>query len=382
MTIEVKLPQWGEMTSATVTKWLKQEGDQVSKGEPLLEVETEKINAEMEAPYSGVLARIVARDGEAVDVGAVLAVLAEPGEEVSAPSKPAGTPAASSPPTTREKAPADELPRRVQVEPGARRLARQLGIKLHTVQGTGPRGRITLEDVERASEATSQPASAVGVSAPMTGMRKTIAQRMSRSSQETAGMTLTMEADVTSLAMTREGLRSRGIRPLHVIVKAVAVSLKEHPALNAHLKGDQMTQVEEVNVGVAVSLDDGLIVPVVRDADQKGVAAIAEEVRSLADKARQGTLRVEEVTGGTFTVTNLGALEVDIFTPIINQPEVAILGIGKIAERPVVYHGVVISRATMWLSLTFDHRAVDGAPAAAFLHSVKAHLEDLAWLIP
>lgn len=378
MAIEMKLPQWGEMTNATVTKWLKKEGDPVSKGEPLLEIETEKVNSEIESIASGVLARIVVPEGESADVGSVLAVIAEPGEEVEAPSKPAAlTRVAATPLSVPNTAPAAAGPqRRIQIEPGARRLARQLGIRIQTVQGTGPNGRITVEDVERASHATPQVAAA-----PITGMRKTIAERMLRSSNETAPMTLTIEVDVTALQMLREGLRLQGIRPLHVIVKAVAAALKEHPAMNAHVRGDQIALMEEVNIGVAVSLDDGLIVPVVHNADQKSVTDIAKEVRSLADKARQGALSVEEVIGGTFTITNLGALDVDTFTPIINQPEVGILGVGRIAERPTIHQGIITGRAMMWLSLTFDHRAIDGAPAATFLRSVKTRLEDVAWLV-
>ena len=380
MATEMKLPQWGEMTSATVTKWLKGEGDQVTKGEPLLEVETEKINTEMESPASGILARIVAHDGETIEVGSVLAVLAEPGEEVSPQSESAEL---REPPSrlTREEDPSTKSPRRIQIEPGARRLARQLGIKIHTVQGTGPRGRITVEDVERTAKAPSQPEISPASGTALTGMRRIIAERMLRSSTETAPLTLTMEVDVTGLQEIREGLRTRNIRPLHIIIKAVAATLREHAALNAHLKGDQLERSEQVNIGVAVALDDGLIVPVVRNADCKGVAEIAEEVRILSDRASRGILSMEEVTGGTFTVTNLGAFGIDVFTPIINQPEVGILGIGRIIERPAIYKGSIEKRAMMWLSLTFDHRALDGAPAAAFLTGLKTRVEDLAWLI-
>lgn len=254
---------------------------------------------------------------------------------------------------------------------------------MHTVQGTGPHGRITVEDVRKAAQAVAvHPAPAAPAPAPLTGMRKTIAERMLRSSRETAALTLATEVDVTALAELREELRSQGIRPLHVIVMAVAGALKEHPAMNAHIEGDQVRRMEEVNIGVAVALDEGLIVPVVRSADQKSLYAIAQEAQALADRARQGTLKVEDVTGGTFTVTNLGALDVDVFTPILNQPEVGILGVGRIAERPAIHQGVIAKRAMMWLSLTFDHRAVDGAPAAAFLRSVKARLEELSWLVP
>lgn len=389
MAVEVRLPQWGEMTGATVVRWLKREGETVSKGEPLLEIETEKIQTEMEAPAAGTVSRIVAAEGSTASVGAVLAVIAEGGESLATPAAtPAPTVEAAPGPTASGQAFSAPEPR-VQVEPGARRLARERGIPLHTIKGTGPHGRITVEDVQRTASAAApaaapapQPAAALaGQVAPLAGMRKAIAEKMLRSSRETAPLTLTMEADVTALAEMHEGLRARGVTPLHVIVKAVALTLVEHPALNAHLLAEGIKRAEQVNVGVAVALEQGLIVPVVRDADKKSVIAISEEVRALSDKARQGKLTVEDVTGGTFTVTNLGALEVDIFTPILNQPEVGILGVGRIAQRPAAHKGAIALRHTLWLSLTFDHRAIDGAPAAAFLRALKGRLQDLAWLV-
>ena len=383
MAVEVRLPQWGEMTGATVVRWLKKEGEAVSKGEPLLEIETEKIQTEMEAPAGGTLSRILAAEGATASVGAVLAVIAEPGETVAEPAPSGATlsaAAATTAPAT--SGPASSVPEpRAQVEPGARRLARERGIHLHTILGTGPHGRITVEDVQRAASAAETPSAAVGQAVPLAGIRKVIAERMLRSSRETAPLTLTMEADVTALAEMHDGLRARGVTALHVIVKAVALTLVEHPALNAHMLPEGIRRVVEVNVGVAVALEQGLIVPVVRNADRKGVLAISEEVKTLSEKARQGRLTVEEVTGGAFTVTNLGALDVDIFTPILNQPEVGILGVGRIAQRPVAHRGAIALRSTVWLSLTFDHRAVDGAPAATFLKALKGRLQDLAWLV-
>jgi pyruvate dehydrogenase E2 component (dihydrolipoamide acetyltransferase) len=382
MAVEVRLPQWGEMTGATVVRWLKKEGEAVSKGEPLLEIETEKIQTEMEAPTAGTLSRILAAEGATASVGAVLAVIAEPGETVAEPAPSGATPSAAAATTApATSGPASSVPEpRAQVEPGARRLARERGIHLHTIVGTGPHGRITVEDVQRAASVAETPSTA-GQAVPLAGIRKVIAERMLRSTRETAPLTLTMEADVTALAEMHEGLRARGVTALHVIVKAAALTLVEHPALNAHMLPEGIRRSEDVNVGVAVALEQGLIVPVVRNADRKSVLAISEEIKTLSEKARQGRLTVEEVTGGAFTVTNLGALDVDIFTPILNQPEVGILGVGRIAHRPVAYRGAIALRSTVWLSLTFDHRAVDGAPAATFLKALKGRLQDLAWLV-
>ena len=265
----------------------------------------------------------------------------------------------------------------MQVVPAARRLARQHGIDLNQVQGTGPRRRVLIADVERA---ISAPAQAV----PMEGIRRTIATRMMQSLQTMAQLTLTTEANVADAMALRGGLARQwpqGLSPLHLVIMATARAIKEHPRLNALQGKDQVQLMDEVNIGVAVSLPEGLVTPVIRNADQKSLRQIASEGRDLANRTREGKARPEEVTGGTFTITNLGTYDIDAFTPIINPPQVAILGIGRVVEKPIIDQGEITGGAMMFLSLTFDHRVVDGAPAAEFLQTIKKYLEDPWWMV-
>jgi len=251
----------------------------------------------------------------------------------------------------------------------ARKLAKEHGLDLAAIAGTGPGGRITREDVEAA---LAQPRAK---GEPLKGMRKTIAERMFHSLQSTAQLTITTEADVTALVQRRAQLSKEfGLTYTDLLIEAVAAALRQHPRLRVTAEGDALQKHEEINIGIAVALDEGLIVPVIRDADSKDLRRIAEESRVLAEKARNGALSVEDVSGGTFTITNLGMYGVDAFTPIINLPQVAILGVGRIVEKPAVHEGQVAIRSLMTLSLTFDHRIVDGAPAAAFLQEVVARL--------
>jgi pyruvate dehydrogenase E2 component (dihydrolipoamide acetyltransferase) len=378
MATEILLPQWGmAMREGTILRWLKKEGDPVNQGEPLVEVEAEKVTSEVAAPQSGVLLRILVQEGSTVRTGTVLALVGAAGEvipdtraapiprpvETSAqPSKPAPKPSAT----------------RVQVMPVARRLALDHGIDLDQVQGSGPHGRITEEDVRRAIEAQMHVAHVI----PLAGIRGMIAQRMHESLQTMAQVTLTTEADVTDLQQVREELKQHfSLTYTDLIVKAVALTLKAHPRLNAWVDENGIQLQRAIHIGVAVALEDGLIVPVVRHADRKSLREIAQETQRLANLAREGKLTQEDVTGGTFTVTNLGMYGVDAFTPIINPPEVAILGIGRIVEKPARGpQGGVLWRQVLTLSLTFDHRAVDGAPAAAFLQAVSKQLEDTTTL--
>jgi len=273
----------------------------------------------------------------------------------------------------------------VQVTPAARHLARQHGIDLRTVQGSGPRGRIVIEDVQKVLAAPAQTMAQPAQVVPIKGMRQTIATRMLQSLQSTAQVTLTTEVDVTEAMTLRAGLARQwpesGLSPLHLVLKATARALKEHPRMNAIQKEHTVELVPEIHIGVAVSLDEGLLVPTIRRADTKPLAEIARESRDLAARARQGHASYEEVTGGTFTITNLGAYGIDAFTPIINPPQVGILGMGRVIEKPAVYQGAITGRSMLYLSLTFDHRVIDGAPAAAFLHALKGHLEDPWWMV-
>ena len=441
MAEEIVLPQWGmEMQDATIVKWLKQEGDAVQAGDPLVEVETAKIETEMESTASGVLAHILVPEGATVAIRTVLAIVAAPGEQVPRPS--AASAATSDPTTARTTQPAmavspasqgapqvvpaarrlaqegsidlsqvqgtgpggrillEDVQRAldarsaiplppaaasVQVTPVARRMAQQHGINLSQVHGSGPRGRILVEDVEKVIAAQAQPARQAAQVMRIGGIRQTIATRMVQSLQTMAQVTLTTEVDVTDAMKLREGLarhwHDAGLSPLHVVLKATARALKEHPRMNAIEREHEIELVQDINVGVAVSLPEGLIVPTIRQADEKPLVQIARETRELANKAREGQASYDEVTGGTFTITNLGPYGIDAFTPIINAPQVGILGIGRIVEKPVVYQGEIAKRSMMFLSLTFDHRVIDGAPAAEFLHTVTAHLEDPWWMV-
>ena len=457
MASEIVLPQWGmEMQDGTIVRWLKQEGDTVAEGEPIVEVETAKLQTELESTASGVLSRIVAQEGEIVPIRGVLCVIAEPGEEVAASAAPAAQASAAPAPATQSApatngagapgvqvvpaarrlardqgldlaqvrgsgpngrilladveaalnapaAPASdgagEPAGRVPVVPAARRLARENDIDLATISGSGPQGRILIEDVEAAIAALSAPAPVAspepatdGV-VPFTGIRGAVATRMLQSIQTTAQVTLTTEAIVTDAMQLRRGLSRHhaeaaggNIGPLPVVVKATAEALRRHPRMNAieTTSADGTAQVQmlsEINIGLAVALDEGLVTPVIRGADGKSLAQLAAENRDLAARTREGRTRPEEISGGTFTITNLGANEIDGFTPIINPPQVGILGVGRVVEKPIVANGEIVKGETMFLSLTFDHRAIDGAPAAAFLQTIKGLLEDPWWMV-
>jgi pyruvate dehydrogenase E2 component (dihydrolipoamide acetyltransferase) len=242
--------------------------------------------------------------------------------------------------------------------------------------GTGPRGRITREDVQKIIDSGGQvaPSAAAPAAAediPLRGMRKVIAERMHQSLQGSAQLTISTEVDVTQLIDRRQEVRQAfNVTYTDFIVQACAHALRQHPRMNAHLEGDIIRANNAIHVGLAVALDEGLIVPVVRDADKKSLKDIAAEAKTLAEKARASQLKLEEVSGGTFTVSNLGMYGVDAFTPIINTPQSGILGVGRIVEKPVIHRGEVTRRSMMVLSLTFDHRVIDGAPAGAFLQTV------------
>ena len=391
MATEVILPQWGmNMQEGTLVRWLKHEGDTVAAGEPLVEVETSKIEDNLESPAAGELRYILIPEGETIAVHTLLALIAEPGEELerpapAAPARPAPAapraPAAASPPAAagarREGAP--------QVVPAARRLATEHGIDLTAVTGSGPGDRITEADVTNAIEAPAAPAPQAGA-APLSGLRRAIAERMLRSVQTMAQVTLTTECDVTAMVELRKRLvgewRQHRLRPVDqdLVVMAAARALREHPHVNATLDEHGLRQSEQANIGVALALEDGLIVGVIRDADRKELLTVAREIRALSEKAREGRLEVDDVSGGTFTISSLAQFDVDAFSPIINPPEVAILGVGRVVEKPAVVAGEVVVRSMMHFSLTFDHRAVDGAPAAQFLQTVTRQLGDPRWM--
>lgn len=397
MAVEAVMPKFGlTMTEGTIQKWFKAEGDAIKAGESLFEVETEKVLYEVESPAAGTIAKLLYPVEAVVPVGLPVAIIAEAGENVAevaarySGSAPAAKAAAASAPAAASPAPvaAPASGRRegAPVTPAARKLAEEHKIDVSRVAGTGPGGRVTREDVQKIIDAGGQapapaaappPAAAqtvpapAGQSVPLRGMRKVIAERMHKSLQGSAQLTITTEVDVTQLIDRRQEVqREFNATYTDFIVQACAHALKQHARMNAALAGEAIHLQEQINVGLAVALDEGLIVPVIRHTDKKSLKDIAQEARSLAEKARAGKLTLEEVSGGTFTVSNLGMYGVDGFTPILNTPQTGILGVGRIVEKPVIYRGEIAKRSMMVLSLTFDHRVIDGAPAGAFLQTV------------
>ena len=382
MPTNVLLPQWGmNMQDGTLLKWLKNEGDVVEEGDSLVEIETAKINSDLESPASGVIAHILVSEGSTVDVGTVLAIIAAPGEDVPRPSQKPATPAKSNPASGQAptKQTASGFTSEMQIVPAARRLAQQEGINLATVNGSGPNGRILLEDIQSAITANAQPSSPRDT---LSGIRKTIADRMLHSVKTMAQVTLTTEADVTEMVKLRRKLvgewREHRLRPmdLDIIVAAVAKALQAHRYMNATLVEEEMRLQEDINIGVAMAQDQGIIVPVVQKADEMSLLETARTLRDLANKARDGNLLPNEVSGASFTITSLSSLDIDAFTPIIDPPQIAILGVGRVLEKASVYDGEITKRSMMYMSLTFDHRATDGVPAGRFLQSVKRNLEN------
>jgi pyruvate dehydrogenase E2 component (dihydrolipoyllysine-residue acetyltransferase) len=413
MATEVVLPKLGlTQDEGTIVRWIKPEGSRVAKGEPLFEVLTDKATIEVEAPASGVLLRILVPEGATAPVATPIALIGEPGERGAAAAPPraaapaaarSSQPAASAVESKVAPAPAATAasagaaagtvtPRdgRVRISPRARVLAASHGIDLRAVRGSGPDGRIIERDVQRAVEAGTRgtgaaagaPAASAVPAAVSARLRAVIARRMTESLQSTAQLTLTTEADMAEAARLREEvgaeLERRGAaRPTYtdLIVRAVAIALRDHPRLNARWTDGGARQLPDIHIGVAVALDEGLVVPVIRHTDRTALAEISAALRDLSERARGFRLKPGEMEGGTFTVTNLGMYDVDTFTPILNPPEAAILGAGRVHRRPVAVGDRVEVRPVMALSLTFDHRVVDGAPAAQFLQRVKHVLE-------
>ena len=397
MPVPITLPQWGMgMNDGTVIKWLKSVGDPVKKGDQLVEIESSKVNAEVEATADGTLGRVIVEEGKTVNVGTVLGLLLSEGEteaDLPAEDAPSDSGGAEKSPASASASPsARPAGRKVVVTPRARRLAQQLDVDVETVTGTGPSGRITEDDVRAAAEGGGAPSAAAPSSIPvketikLTGMRGTIARRMTESAAAPT-VTLNTHADVTLAIEAQKELlkawRSERIRPQYqdLVLAAVARALTEVPAANAHLAGDEIRIFEQINLGVAVALPEGLVVPVIQDAGNKTPVEIAKEVRELARAAKEGSLTVEQMTGGTFSVTNLGAYDIEAFDPLLNPPEIGILGLGRVEERPAVVDGEIVVRSIGHLSLTFDHRAWDGAPAAEFLKKIVEHLKSPEWML-
>ena len=354
------LPDLGEgLTEGEVARWLVTEGQVVAEDEPLVEIQTDKATVEIPSPYAGTVLTIVVPEGEVAPVGARLVVIGEPGEEIDEP--PSKAPSSSEPQGAGTVSP--PRPDRAQATPLVRKIATELGVELATVSATGPGGRITEDDVRAAA---GDGAAGQGRREPLRGVRRVIAEHMSRAHSEIPAVTWVEECDFENVELDRL---------LATVVKAVASSLPDFPELTARLDADSIVYLDRYDIGVAVQTAQGLVVPVVRGADGSAVEEIDAEIRRLAEGARAGTLDAGELRGSTFTVTSAGKLAGLFQTPIVNHPEVAILSIGRIAERPVVREGEVVARRTGTIAVTFDHRVVDGARAAEFGLLVIARLE-------
>jgi 2-oxoglutarate dehydrogenase E2 component (dihydrolipoamide succinyltransferase) len=435
MPLEIKVPSLGQsVPEATVGKWLKQVGDAVQADEAVVELETDKINMEVTAFRGGTLARIDKPAGSTVQVGETLGVIAGEGEEVGAPAEPAAKetepseekPAAGEPAPEPAAAPAEPaarvprsteapaapggrgetvIPEDMKTSPAVRKLAREHRIDLTAVPGTGKGGRVTKQDVLAWLESAPAPAAAPAPPAapaaataagpareygpdepiervPMTSIRKTIARRMRESKDVSAHVTTVDEVDMSAVVDLRERMKAgffeaHGVKLTYMpfIAKAAIAALKEYPEVNGSIEGDDIVYHRFWHLGIAVHTEAGLMVPVLKHADRKSIVELAKGIDDLASRARQRELELDEIQGGTFTLTNAGGFGALLTTPIINQPEVAILGIHKIQERPIARNGQVVIRPMMWLGLSYDHRLVDGTPAVQFLRYVCELLE-------
>lgn len=374
----IVLPKSGFSSEAsTVIGWSVAEGDRVEEGQLLCEVETEKTTIEITAPASGLLRKILIHEGEKRPVGVTMGFIGEADEPIpEVEDTPPPTPEAKQ--TTAVPSPSTRPRRaatgRVRASPAARKLAAEHGIDLTELSGSGPGGAITTGDVERAVEA-SQAESDVEL-VPISSMRRAIARMTQESFQSAPHFYLTLDADAASLSDDRP----EGISVTHCLVKAAGLALREFPQMRAQIEGDAFAIPQAVNVGLITAVDDGLVVPVIRDADQRSLAEIAETVRSLVDGARSGKLSAEDASGAGFSITNLGMYDIETFHAIIHAPEAAILAVGAIAEKPVVKDGQVVPGVRMALTLSCDHRVVDGVIAAQFLGRLKQLLEDISAL--
>ena len=418
------------MEEGAVTEWLVDEGAEVEKGQEILEFETDKINARVEAPAAGILGGIAAGPGDLVKVQGLLAWILEPGETPPAedPNPPAATAGSSAPPPAPAPAAAAPAPPpapvapapapvatqpvavapvaaapsadgRVKASPLAKRVARELGVDLARLVGSGPGGRIIEKDVSAAAAAPAAapmpvaaapplapapalPDVAAGQVIPLEGVRRVIAERMQQSLQGSAQVTLVAEADARRFHELRTELASRhesslGFRISYndLLIRICAHALREHPCANSSLEGDAIRLHDVVNVGLAIEAGGDLVVANVKQADRKSLVEIASDLRGLVDRAHANKLDLDDITGGTFTISNLGVYGIDAFTPVLNPPESAILGVGALREKAVARDGQVTAELSMTLSLTFDHRIIDGAPAARFLARIRELIE-------
>jgi pyruvate/2-oxoglutarate dehydrogenase complex dihydrolipoamide acyltransferase (E2) component len=349
---EFKLPDLGEgLTEGEVARWLVSEGQDVAEDDPLVEIQTDKTTVEIPSPAAGTVTRILVDEGKVVPVGTVLVVIG---------GEPDGDQPRAEPQREAQAAPAPKLAGKGRATPLVRKIAQELNVDLGSLEGTGPQGRITEDDVRAAAPPQE------GRREALRGVRRLIAEHMSRAHREVPAVTWVEECDFSNVDM-------KSLLP--TVLKACAESLKEFPELNARLEGDEIVFLDRYDLGVAVQTEQGLVVPVVHDCDTRSLDDLRAEVDSLADGARTGTLKPEQLRGSTFTVTSAGKLAGLLQTPIVNHPEVAILSVGRIADRPVVRDGEIVAAKIGYVSVTFDHRVVDGARAAEFGLAVIRRLE-------
>lgn len=403
--MEFKLPDLGEgITEGEILRWMTKEGDQIKEDQPIVEVMTDKVNVQIPSPRSGRVSRILVKEGDVAKVGQTIMVIDEgsSGGPLQPQAPPVSTRPTAAPPPASVQVQASGPSQGVLATPATRRLARELGVDIANVSGSGPAGRITDDDVRStasgrgpATVTVSAPASAPTATGlkeevvPLRGLRRTISERMAKSLRTTAQVTHVDEADMTELVLLREAFKGsaekRGVRLTYLpfIIKALVPALKEFPYANATLDeaAGNIVLKKYYNIGIATDTEQGLVVPVVKDADKKDIFELAGEIEKLSAKARSGQLSLEEVRGSTFTITNVGAIGGLFATPIINIPEVAILGLHKIAKRPVVRDGKIEVRDTTYLSLSFDHRVLDGAYAARFTAKVIETIQDTKRLL-
>jgi pyruvate dehydrogenase E2 component (dihydrolipoamide acetyltransferase) len=414
MASRVVMPKLSDtMEEGKILRWLKQEGDKVETGQTLAEVETDKATVEMEAYTNGTIRKLVAAPGDTIKIGAIIAIIGAPDEDIStlleptptappaeAKAAPVPRPAAPHPAAPRQVAPASPRPaspptavaheagagRALRASPLALRMAAEAGVDLNSLRGSGPQGRVIKRDIEAAlakAAASSQPGAApapVGDvrEIELSSMRRTIAKRLVQSKAPVPHFYLTVDVAADRLWDAYRALRDDQypISLNDVIIRASASALKRHPEMNASFAGDHVKQYSRVHIGVAVAIEDGLITPVIRDADSKSLTEIAAEARELAERARNRRLQPHEYTGATFSISNLGMMGIEEFSAIINPPEAAILAVGALREEPVVEAGQIKVGRRMKLTLSVDHRVADGAQGARFLATLKKTLEN------
>jgi len=378
------------MQSGKIVEWLKKEGDRVEKDVPIVRIEGEKTTFEVNSPGAGVVRKLLFEPGTDVQVGQTIALVGEPNETLPVET---GAPAAPEPAVAQQVtvAPAGPRIQEPSASPVARKMAREAGIDISKIKGSGPGGRIVREDVHKAIDQMRSQPQAVGFSAQearavpiartirLAGKRKATAERLSYGFHTTVPVTITMEARMDTMLGHRKELHNKTGEEISItayVVKAAAKALEDHQMINSSLEGDELRLYSDINVAVAINTPDGLVAPIIPQTNKRSILEISRGIRDLTERAIQNKLAVTDLTGGTFTVTNLGGFGVDLFAPVINPPQCAILGFGRTSEKPVIIEKQVQVASITTLSLVFDHRIVDGVPAAQYLQRVKELLED------